>query len=205
MYEFLRGTVVNISSTHAVLDVGGVGYKVLVASDLEARAPACGEECTLFVSLVIRENAQSLFGFLSGAERDLFESLTAISGIGPKTGLTLVGSVPLEEMHRAVQDKDYGVFCKVPGVGKKTAERLLIDLKGKLPGTVLGAPSSEMAKKIADTPENRQIRDAMSALVNLGYSQAMAQSALERVLAKDENLSLPNLIAAALRECSVRS
>ncbi len=185
MYEYIEGELVELTTAHAVVNVGGIGYKLLVPVTLFGQQ--IGKKTRFYTSWVVREMSQTLFGFLSKQERDLFETLITLSGIGPKTGLSMIGHLSMSEMRRAVQTQNAALLARVPGIGKKTAERLLVDLKNKcFDALPVQAPD--------------QLSDALQALLNLGYSQAAAQKAVQ-LAAKEvgDSSDTPTLISAALR------
>lgn len=173
MYEYVRGKLIEKSPHFVTLDVQGVGYKVHVPINILYKLPHSGAEVLLYTTFVVRENAQTLFGFLTKGERSFFEQLNTISGIGPKTALSLVGHLDTIDLSSSTS------LCRVPGIGKKTAERILLEIKDKLP---MRAPS--------------KIKDAMGALLNLGYSQTIVERALKDA---DENKELSEIITEALQ------
>jgi Holliday junction DNA helicase RuvA len=183
MIASIRGTVVERGSDHVVVDVHGVGYKVFVP-----RHPS-REEVVLHTHQVIREDDQSLYGFETRDELALFEMLISVSGVGPKAGMALLSVARPAEIAAAIASGDTAVLARAPGVGKKTAERLIVDLKGKV-SRVAGGPAAVTALIGAD--------DAHAALVALGYTAAEAAKALEGVPAK-ERASTEERVAAALR------
>lgn len=184
MYDYIKGELVSINSERAVVDVGGVGYRLLVPLNLFGNLQV-GALVHLYTSWVVRELSQTLFGFSSEQERDLFEVLITISGIGPKTGLNLIGRLSPEKLNAAIIAHDVSAFSSVPGIGKKTAERLLIDLKGKHFSSM---PVSTTA-----------VAEALQALLNLGFSQAKAERALKKAQEQVDPNDLSALISLALR------
>jgi holliday junction DNA helicase RuvA len=154
-----------------LLDVAGVGYEVDVPMSTFFNLPAAGERVTLLTHFVVREDAQALFGFLTPAERSTFRELVKISGVGPRTALGILSGLSVAELASAVSRQDGARLVKVPGIGKKTAERLLLELKGKL-GADLGAPAGSPA--MTDTQG-----DIVQALLALGYNEREAQAALK--------------------------
>lgn len=193
MIEYIKGILTDTSPAHAVIETHGIGYKLAIPLNNYGKLPAQGKEAILFVSTVIREDAHKSYGFLSKIERDFFEKLIDISGIGPKTALALIGHMDLSDLQLAISQSNITVLSKVPGIGKKTAERLVVELKDK-------------TKKMADIPVSASgkkdlFSDALSALVNLGYHPLHAQKAVRQVLAdseKEPDLAL--LITKALKE-----
>jgi Holliday junction DNA helicase RuvA len=175
-----------------VVDAGGVGYRVAVSLTTFGRLPAAGETVTLSIHTHVREDALALYGFDSRRERDLFEDLIGVPGIGPRLGLALLSHLDPRDLAAAVESKDIDRLTGVPGIGRKTAERLLVELAGRmkrfhaLPGAVAEPAPAESRKD-----------DLVSALVNLGYRQAQAVPAVEAVLAA---ASPGDLLPALLRE-----
>jgi Holliday junction DNA helicase RuvA len=174
MFEFIKGKLVESSPSQAIVDLGGLGYRLLIPVSNYGKLPQIGGEVYFYLSCVIREDAHTLYGFLTRAERELFERFTGVSGIGPKTALALVGHMPLEDLHMALSREDINLLCKIPGIGKKTAERLIIEMRDKLKDVNL-----IKAMQDADPKEDRKLlSDAISALVNLGYHPVQAQKAV---------------------------
>jgi Holliday junction DNA helicase RuvA len=166
----LSGLLAEKSPPQVLLDVHGVGYELSVPMSTFYNLPALGQVVVLLTHFVVREDAQLLFGFLTQAERATFQELVKISGVGPRTALSILSGLSVSELAQAVTQQDGGRLVKVPGIGKKTAERLLLELKGKL-GPDLAAPSS-LALSAAQG-------DITQALLALGYSDKEAQAALK--------------------------
>jgi Holliday junction DNA helicase RuvA len=165
----LSGLLAEKNPPQLLLDVGGVGYEVDVPMSTFYNLPALGERVTLLTHFVVREDAQVLFGFLSAEERATFRLLVKISGVGPRTALSILSGLSVGELAQAVSLQESGRLIKVPGIGKKTAERLLLELKGKL-GADLALPASVASDAQADI---------LQALVALGYSDREAAAALK--------------------------
>jgi Holliday junction DNA helicase RuvA len=166
----LTGRLVDKSPPQVVVDVHGVGYEIDVPMSSFYNLPALGESVTLLTHFVVREDAQLLYGFLTATERSTFRELVKISGVGPRTALSILSGLSVGELAQAVTRQDGARLVKVPGIGKKTAERLLLELKGKL-GADLAAPSNA-ALSDAQT-------DIAQALQALGYNEREAQAALK--------------------------
>ena len=165
----LTGTLAEKSPPRLLVEVNGVGYEVDVPMSSFYNLPALGERVTLLTHFVVREDAQVLFGFLTHDERATFRLLVKISGVGPRTALAILSGLSVGELAQAVTLQESGRLVKVPGIGKKTAERLLLELKGKL-GDALGAPASVSAGHQTDI---------LQALLALGYSDREAAAALK--------------------------
>jgi holliday junction DNA helicase RuvA len=193
MFDYITGKLTKVSSDSATVEANGIGYRMYASTSCISRLPALASHVTLYVSFVVREFAHTLYGFLEEQERELFEALLNISGIGPKTALAIIGHMNVEELTDALIRKDTQALCRVPGIGKKTAERLLVELKDTLAKLSVQPihPSS---------PKNSLSYDAVSALVNLGYSPLIAQKAVKKVLdIHAEPSDLPTLITLSLK------
>jgi len=171
----LTGTLGDKNPPQVLVDCNGVGYEVDVPMSTFYNLPGVGERVTLLTHFVVREDAQILYGFASSGERDTFRQLIKIAGVGPRTALSVLSGMSVADIAQAITAQDSGRLVKVPGIGKKTAERLLLELKGKL-GADLGAPGAA-----ARTDEGA---DIVQALVALGYSDKEAAAAL-KALPKD--------------------
>lgn len=192
MFDFITGKLVKTSQEAVTIETNGIGYRIFVAGSCMNKLPGAPATVRLYISFVIREFSQAFYGFLEEAERELFEALLNISGIGPKTALAIIGYMPPDELSGAIMRKDIQTLCKVPGIGKKTAERLLIELKDTLP--LLASMGS------IGTISSPLIQDAISALINLGYNQITAQKAVKKAMeARSELSDLPALITLSLK------
>ncbi|WP_339514320.1 Holliday junction branch migration protein RuvA [Pseudomonas sp. RL_15y_Pfl2_60] len=194
----LRGTLAEKQPPHLILDVNGLGYELEVPMTTLYRLPSVGEPLTLHTHLVVREDAQLLYGFFEKRERELFRELIRLNGVGPKLALALMSGLEVDELVRCVQAQDTSALVKIPGVGKKTAERLLVELKDRfkawetLPGmtSLVVTPAAGAA---APSAEN----DAVSALISLGYKPQEASRAVSAI--KEDGLSSEDLIRRALK------
>lgn len=183
----LTGRLIEKAPPTVVVEAGGVGYEVDVPMSTFYLLPATGQEVKLFTHLTIREDAHLLFGFATEAERQVFRQLLKITGIGARTALSLLSGMSVDELYAAVSQQDGARLTRVPGIGKKTAERLLLELKDKLalvPGT--GTPASNAGAG----------SDALNALLALGYSDKEARAALGKL---DAGLPVQDAIRHALR------
>lgn len=193
MYEYIKGKLTEASPVKITVETGGIGYSLFISLSTYTKLPAIGEAIFCFVAPVIREDSHRLFGFLTREERTLFEKLTDISGIGPKTSLSLLGHLPMDELCRAVEEDNINLLIKVPGIGRKTAERLIIEMRDKIKNLT--------HIKIASAPKKEGIfSDATSALIHLGYSNKDAQNAVKKVLDRfEKEPTLSETITLALK------
>jgi Holliday junction DNA helicase RuvA len=166
----ITGTLAEKSPPLVLVDVGGVGYEVDVPMSTFYNLPGLGERVTLLTHFVVREDAQLLYGFLTHEERATFRELVKISGVGPRTALSILSGLSVADLSQAVSRQEAGRLVKVPGIGKKTAERLLLELKGKL-GPDLALPATSAASDAQ--------ADIAQALVALGYNERDANAALK--------------------------
>jgi len=191
MFEFLRGALVQSFPNKVILDVHGVGYGIHISLKTFQRLPKIGSELLLHVVSVIREESHSLFGFFTLQENYIFKQLIAINGIGPKVALIILGHVEVEDLQLAILQNNLFFLSKIPGVGKKRAERLVIELKDRL---------IEPVNKELASLNSGVLRDALSALTNLGYQTLEAQRAIQKAVAsEDKEFSLSELISKALK------
>ncbi len=179
MYEFFRGVLHTAGNDYAVVDVNGVGYRLGISLNSFAKLPDSGADVLLYAYYHVTENSQSLFGFISEDERKLFKILISVNKIGPKVGLSILSTLTVEQVVTAVEQQDSTVFKSVSGVGPKTAQRLVLELKGKLNITVSAASKSTSS---TEKPVEQAVRDeAYTALIALGYGESQIRVALTRV------------------------
>lgn len=198
MIAFLTGRLAFKAPTHLTLDVQGVGYEVHIPLSTYYALPNLDEVTALNIHTHLREDAIQLFGFLSHSEKELFLLLTTVSGIGPKLALSALSSLPVTELVRAVQAEDIDKLSTVPGIGKKSASRIALELKDKV-GKIQSATVQVSASEGAGL--EGPFEDALSALVNLGYRPQDAKEALRRVTKGDTGpVVLKNLIREGLKE-----
>ena len=175
MYEYIKGEVVEAGQDYVVIETGGIGYRVYSTTQSLARL-STGDSAKLYCHFVVREDAHTLYGFVSPEERQMFIRLTGVSGIGPKVALGILSAMTVSELCMAIIAADEGAFQKVSGVGKKTAQRLIIDLAEKIDtAQAIGAGDIASAGSVGIEAE------AVSALVSLGYKQAEAMKAVASV------------------------
>ncbi len=195
MIGWLRGALASKSPEGLLVDVNGVGYRVLVSLNAFADLPNQGESVELQIHTHMRESSLELFGFVTLEEKALFTQLLAVSGVGPRMALTILSGIPTGDLVTALAEGDVKRLVGIPGIGKRTAERLIVELQDKVAGLALGA-SRESA---AAAPEPAD--EAVSALVNLGYRQTEAEDAVRRA-AQDGAGDLADVIREALRMLS---
>ena len=183
MIAFLRGQLISKSPNQAIVECGGVGYDANISVATFTALPAEGAEVRLHIHTHVREDALALFGFAEREEKRLFEKLLTISGIGPKLAITVLSGIDAGRLVGAIRAGDHATLTKIPGIGKKTAERVVLELKDKLDDMAAAAPSGAPAV----THYGAAGDDALSALINLGYPRPVAQKAIETALAKDSS------------------
>ncbi len=191
MIAYLCGTLAAKSPSLAVIDVNGVGYQVFLSVPSYCQLPELGQPVRVHVYTYVREDALQLYGFLATEERDLFELLLEVQGIGPRLALNILSGCPAGELVRAIRDGDTAHLVRIPGVGKKTAARLLVELRDKIGRLRSEEPSAVPAMGHLEA-------EAVSALVNLGYRAAEAEQAVAAASAAGAD-SLEGLIRNALR------
>ncbi len=194
MIAWLNGRLVEKHPTRLILDVHGVGYDVAVPVSTFYAVGEPGAEVTLRVHTHVREEAIALFGFLTAFELRVFERLIATSGIGPKLALAVLSGIDAGDFVGAVQRADVSRLTRIPGVGKKTAERICLELKDKLP------PVSEAGVPAIAPAPNALRDDLVSALENLGYHRSAVDKVLDKQLAGDESLGFETALRAVLKE-----
>ena len=193
MYDYFSGKLIFKAPTHVILDVGGIGYHIHISLTTFSQIKD-QEQCKLFVSFQVREDAQTLYGFATEGERQLFNHLISVSGIGPNTGRMMLSSITPEEIQAAIVNGQVAVIQKIKGIGPKSAQRVILELQDKLkkqgPDALIALP---MAK--ASVPE-----EALAALVMLGFVKAQAEKVLNSLIQLDPEQSVEQLIKAALKK-----
>jgi Holliday junction DNA helicase RuvA len=181
MIAHLRGRLLSKAPNQAIIDCSGVGYDVAISVATFSDLPAENAEASLFIHTHVREDQIALFGFATTQEKRLFEKLLTISGIGPKLAITVLSGISSDRLVAAIRGGDHATLTKIPGIGKKTAERVVLELKDKLDD--LAVPGLETTTGGAH--HGPVADDALSALVNLGYPRPIAQKAIESAIEKD--------------------
>ncbi len=203
MIGFLRGILIAKKAPSLLLDVRGVGYEIDAPMSTFFKLPAVGEEVMLHTHLAVREDAHTLYGFLTQSERALFRSLIKVTGVGAKLALGVLSGISAEEFHRCVQMNDTAMLVRLPGIGKKTAERLIIEMRDRLPeadGLALAIVTG--GSTVPTTPAS-PIPDAVSALIALGFKPPEAQAMVRAIPA--EGKSSEDLIRLALQGAGKRT
>ncbi len=194
MYEYITGTLIQVTPEYTVVEAGGIGYRLFTPLSVLSAGLAPKSTVQFYLSPVYREDSQKLFAFLTLEERTFFEKLSSISGIGPKTALSLIGHMSASELTSAIQTSNAKLISRVPGIGQKTAERLIVEMKDKL----------HLVKKKAPTPivtdGDHLLADGVNALINLGYNNDRASAAIQKAMDKLEGeAKLDSLIKLALQ------
>ncbi|MGH9528427.1 MAG: Holliday junction branch migration protein RuvA [Terriglobales bacterium] len=174
MIAHLRGRLLAKHPNQAILETGGVGYDITITVPTFSDLPDIGNEVSLHIHTHVREDQIALYGFLRPSERLLFEKLISVSGIGPKLAVTILSGMAADEMVNAIRENDVARLTRIPGIGKKTAERMVLELRDKMPQRAAG--ESVSAQVLTETEQ-----DVLSALMNLGYQRATAEKALASV------------------------
>lgn len=196
MIAHLRGTLLEKHPNQAIVEAGGVGYDVAIPVSTFAALPESGQEVRLRVHTVVREDAIQLFGFLSAEEKALFEKLISVSGIGPKMGVTVLSGIAAADLVRVIRAGDVQMLTRVPGIGKKTAERIVLELRDKLDG--LGAGPAAGVKGPAAVVLSQDENDVVSALINLGCQRPAAEAAVKKAAAEADGVGFEPLFRRAM-------
>lgn len=179
MYHYLRGRIAEKTSTWVVLDAGGVGFEVLVPLSTAQKLPAVGEEIKLLTHFVIREDAHLMFGFLTKEEQSLFKLLISVTGIGPKMAMTILSGLGISDLKRAIVQGSIPTLSSISGIGRKTAERLVIELREKV--AIEGIAKSPHGIEALKHQE-ALMEDSLQALLSLGYKKQNAKTAIQKAL-----------------------
>lgn len=199
MYAYLKGTVVDIEEDNCIIDVSDIGYNVQISGHTAARLPGIGELVKLYTYTNVKEDALQLFGFLSKNDLQMFKKCITVNGIGPKGALALLSVMDADELRYAIISQDIKAISKAPGIGKRTAERLVLELKDKLSidDAMINREISDYQGSVASM-DNTQKQEAVEALVSLGYGQTESLKAVNAV-AGAENMDAGALLSAALK------
>lgn len=192
MFDSIKGILKEKEPTRTVVEANGIGYRLMVSLSTSSRLPNLEDTVHLHLLQVVREDSHTLYAFLEKQERDFFEVLISVSGIGPKTGLGIIGHMDIATLQSAIVNQDTRILSQLPGIGKKTAERLVLEMRDKIKklyktGLPLSVPSGDPL-----------VSDAIAALMNLGYNPMQAQKAVKSV--EKEATDLGSLITLALKK-----
>lgn len=199
MINFLHGKLVETLPTQVTIDVHGVGYEVLIPLSSYDKLPAVGQDVRILTHLAVREDAHTLYGFMTSQERDMFRLLiNTVSGIGPKIALNILSGMNVTALRGAVAQADIKSLSRISGVGRKTAERIVVELKDKIGAA--GAWEAASAQR-ALSPEDQKVNDAVLALIALGFKQVEAHEAVRASLATlGDKVTVEDLVRACLKK-----
>lgn len=196
MYAYIKGKVTDVQPDHTVVDCSGIGYLIYTTIAVYTDAQIEGKETLFYTSFQVREDSMRLFGFLQCKEKELFEKLLTISGLGPKTAMAIVGAGASIDLPKAILEKNALALTKIPGIGKKTAERIIVELADKV---------GSLAKS-SKTPSSTIVTDAAAALVSLGFKEKEARERVEAAFENaDPKVTLSSLIALSLSRTKTTS
>ena len=198
MIAYLSGKLLEKHTNAAIIDVGGVGYEVSIPLSTFYELGDVGSEVSLRIYTNVREDAIQLFGFKTLRERELYLRLISVQGIGAKSGITMLSGMSADEIITAIRSNDLARLTSIPGVGRKTAERLVIELRDKV-GEVSGGGSALDASSQKTVPTDTVFEDALSALINLGYQRNAAEKALNQAAQEGTEISVQKLLRRALQ------
>ena len=202
MIAFLNGTIAAKGQSEVLMDVGGIGFQASCSTNTLSTLPQKGEACLLWTYMSVRDDGVDLYGFSSQEEKRMFLRLTGISGIGPKTALQILGCMPLKDLTLAIMTGDTAMLARAPGIGKKTAQRIALELKEKVTEADLESLHLEKAVPAAELKQTDAVNEAVQALVSLGYTSSEAARAVSAVSAQSDDAG--ELIRLALRDMSGR-
>ncbi|MDP6921472.1 MAG: Holliday junction branch migration protein RuvA [Lutibacter sp.] len=191
MVTHLNGKLVEKNPTHAVVEVNGVGYLVHISLNTFSKLPE-STSVFLYTHLSVREDAHTLYGFIDKTEREIFRLLLSVSGVGPSIARTMLSSMNTDEIQQAIVSGNVSLIQSVKGIGAKTAQRVLIDLKDKIAKTYV-------LDEVSDTPNNTSKKEALTALEVLGFSRKQSEKVLDKILTEDRSANVELLIKRALK------
>jgi holliday junction DNA helicase RuvA len=200
MIAFLSGKLLEKEANSVIVDVGGVGYEVSIPLSTFYELGEVGDDVQLRIYTNVREDAIQLFGFHTARERDIYLKLISVQGIGAKSGIAMLSGMNADEIIAAIRTENIGKLTGIPGVGKKTAERLVIELRDKIGELANGVPAGVSTSAVGAMGADDVYEDALSALVNLGYQRAAADKALQQARNDGVEASVQKLLRAALQK-----
>ncbi|HAT4242223.1 Holliday junction branch migration protein RuvA [Clostridium perfringens] len=197
MYEYIRGQFQGISKDYVVIELNNIGYKIFTSGNTMSNMPKVGDEVLLYLEQIVREDFIGLYGFTTREELGMFKLLLSINGVGAKAALSLLSISTVNNLKYAIMMGDEKHITRAPGIGKKTAQRIILELKDKLKPDELTSEEGELIEGINDNSDySFNINETLSALMALGYTEKEAQKALEKV---DKTLSIENMIKESLK------
>ncbi|HAT4088912.1 Holliday junction branch migration protein RuvA [Clostridium perfringens] len=197
MYEYIRGQFQGISKDYVVIELNNIGYKIFTSGNTMSNMPKVGEEVLLYLEQIVREDFIGLYGFTTREELEMFKLLLSINGVGAKAALSLLSISTVNNLKYAIMMGDEKHITRAPGIGKKTAQRIILELKDKLKPDELTSEEGQLIEGINDNFDySFNINETLSALMALGYTEKEAQKALEKV---DKTLSIENMIKESLK------
>ena len=200
MIAYLSGKLLEKEANSVIVDVGGVGYEVSIPLSTFYELGEVGDDVRLRIYTNVRDDAIQLFGFHTARERDIFLKLISVQGIGAKSGIAMLSGMNSDEIIAAIRTENLGKLTAIPGVGKKTAERLVIELRDKIGELAKGVPAGTSAAAVGEIGADDVYDDALSALVNLGYQRAAADKALQQARNDGVDADVQKLLRAALQK-----
>ncbi|MCR2046796.1 Holliday junction branch migration protein RuvA [Acetatifactor muris] len=201
MIAYVKGTVADIAEDNAVIEINGIGYNVRISADTAARMPGVGETAKLYTYTSVREDAIQLFGFLSGNDLAIFKKCITVNGIGPKGALAILSVLDADSLRFAIMSGDVKTICKAPGIGARTAERLILELKDKIKAddAMIEREIESTRAASAGVGDNPQKKEAVEALVSLGYGHGEAVKAVNAIEGI-ESMDSGGVLKAALKK-----
>ena len=197
MYEYIRGQFQGISKDYVVIELNNIGYKIFTSGNTMSNMPKVGDEVLLYLEQIVREDFIGLYGFTTREELEMFKLLLSINGVGAKAALSLLSISTVNNLKYAIMMGDEKHITRAPGIGKKTAQRIILELKDKLKPDELTSEEGQLIEGINDNSDySFNINETLSALMALGYTEKEAQKALEKV---DKTLSIENMIKKSLK------
>ncbi|HEY8343955.1 MAG TPA: Holliday junction branch migration protein RuvA [Bacillota bacterium] len=200
MIANLTGRVQQVAGDFSIINVGGVGFQVYMPLNaLEELAHCNNEEVTIYTYLSHKEDAMTLYGFLRQEDKSLFQLIISVSGIGPKTALNILSFLPADDFRRAILNEETKALTRAPGIGLKSAQRLILELKSKIAKTTTTEERAELAAFTGEMEGGQPVEDAVAALVALGYQMAEATEVVKKVWQNNPNQTVPDLVRNSLK------
>lgn len=190
MIAYLSGKIMFITPTELIIDVNGVGYKIYIPISTYEKI-AHSTSASLFIHTILKDDSINLYGFFTQQERQIFEMLISVNGIGPKVALSILSGISVESLILAISKSDTDRLVSIPGIGKKTVDRMILELKNKI---------FSISPHLPDTQKNNLIQEAIAALVTLGYSQKKSEKIIDDIVKENSSITLEELIKTALKE-----